>query len=324
MRKLVAALSAGLILTGAAATTVSADANEHKVESGESLWKIAAQYDTSVQNLLDINNLKSEVIHPKDVIKVSESDGEDGEETVYTVEKGDTLSAIAKEFDVSVDNIKEWNNLSSDVIVVGNELSINGASAEEPATEEESSEEPAEEPATEEESSEEPAEEPATEEESSEEPAEEPATEEESSEEPAEEPATEEESSEEPAEEATVEQTSNEDTSDSESEEQSSNNGSPEGETLSVEATAYTADCNGCSGVTATGKDLNADPNANVIAVDPNVIPLGSEVYVEGYGHATAADTGGAINGNKIDLHVPSQGEAEEFGRQQVDVTIVE
>ncbi|WP_368901261.1 3D domain-containing protein [Oceanobacillus oncorhynchi] len=288
MRKLVAALSAGIIITGTAATTVSADANEHKVESGESLWKIAAQYDTSVQNLLDINDLKSEVIHPKDVIKVSES-GEDGEETVYTVEKGDTLSAIAKEFNVSVSDIKEWNNLSSDIIVIGNELSINGtaeeAVAEQPAVEEE--------------------------------PAEEPAAEEEATEESAEEPAAEES---EPA----VEQTSNEEAAASESEEQSSDNGSPQGETISVEATAYTADCNGCSGVTATGVDLNQDPNAKVIAVDPNVIPLGSEVYVEGYGYATAADTGGAINGNKIDLHVPSQDEAVNFGRQQVNVTIVE
>ncbi|MFD1416461.1 3D domain-containing protein [Oceanobacillus jeddahense] len=306
MRKLVAALSAGFLITSAAATTVSADANEHKVESGESLWKIADQYDTSVQKLLDINNLKTEVIHPKDVIKVSESAGEDGEETVYTVEKGDTLSAIAKEFNVSVSDIKEWNSLSSDIIVIGNELSINGAAEEAVA------EEPAEEPATEE-AAEEPAEEPA-EEETTEEPAEE----------PAEESAPAEEESEPAQEEATVEQTSNEEASASESEEQSSDNGSPQGETISVEATAYTADCNGCSGVTATGVDLNQDPNAKVIAVDPSVIPLGSEVYVEGYGYATAADTGGAINGNKIDLHVPSQEEAVSFGRQQVNVTIVE
>ncbi|WP_040978165.1 3D domain-containing protein [Oceanobacillus jeddahense] len=302
MRKLVAALSAGFLITSAAATTVSADANEHKVESGESLWKIADQYDTSVQKLLDINNLKTEVIHPKDVIKVSESAGEDGEETVYTVEKGDTLSAIAKEFNVSVSDIKEWNSLSSDIIVIGNELSINGAAeeavAEEPATEE-AAEEPAEEPA---------------EEETTEEPAEE----------PAEESVPAEEESEPAQEEATVEQTSNSEASASESEEQSSDNGSPQGETISVEATAYTADCNGCSGVTATGVDLNQDPNAKVIAVDPSVIPLGSEVYVEGYGYATAADTGGAINGNKIDLHVPSQEEAVSFGRQQVNVTIVE
>lgn len=275
MRKLVAALSAGIIITGAAATTVSAEENEHKVESGESLWKIADQYDTSVQNLLDINSLTTTVIHPEDVIYISQPD-EDGEESsLYTVEKGDTLSDISKEFGVSVKDIKEWNKLSSDIIVIGAELSINGATAE--AAEEE----PAEEPAVEEQSAEEPAEE-----------------------------------------EVVVEQTSNEESA-SESEEQSSNE-SPQGKTISVEATAYTAGCNGCSGVTATGVDLNADPNAKVIAVDPSVIPLGSKVYVEGYGYATAADTGGAIQGNKIDLHVPSQEEALNFGRQQVNVTIVE
>src|SRR5699024_3592202 len=98
----------------------------------------------------------------------------------------------------------------------------------------------------------------------------------------------------------------------------------PEGKTISVSATAYTAKCDGCSGVTSTGVDLNANPNAKVIAVDPTVIPLGSEVYVEGYGYATAADVGGAIKGNKIDVHVPTKGEATSWGVRIVNVTIVE
>ena len=72
-------------------------------------------------------------------------------------------------------------------------------------------------------------------------------------------------------------------------------------------STAYTASCNGCSGTTATGVNLNANPNAKVIAVDPRVIPLGTKVYVEGYGYAVAADTGGAIKGNKIDVFFPSK-----------------
>ncbi len=98
----------------------------------------------------------------------------------------------------------------------------------------------------------------------------------------------------------------------------------PEGKTISVEATAYTADCEGCSGVTSTGVDLNKNPDAKVIAVDPNVIPLGSKVHVEGYGYATAADIGSAIKGNKIDVHVQSEEEATNWGVKSVDVTIVE
>jgi len=95
------------------------------------------------------------------------------------------------------------------------------------------------------------------------------------------------------------------------------------GQEISMKATAYTANCNGCSGVTATGIDLNANPNKKVVAVDPGVIPLGSEVWVEGYGVAIAGDTGGAINGNRIDLHVPSKGEANDFGSQEVKVKVI-
>lgn len=93
--------------------------------------------------------------------------------------------------------------------------------------------------------------------------------------------------------------------------------------TLSVTATAYTASCEGCSGITKTGVDLKANPDAKVIAVDPNVIPLGSKVFVEGYGYATAEDIGGAIKGNKIDLFIPTTELALEWGRKQVEVTII-
>jgi 3D (Asp-Asp-Asp) domain-containing protein/LysM repeat protein len=93
---------------------------------------------------------------------------------------------------------------------------------------------------------------------------------------------------------------------------------------LTVEATAYTADCEGCSGVTATGVDLKENPDAKVIAVDPDVIPLGSKVYVEGYGYATAEDTGGAIQGNKIDVFIPSKDQAVDFGRKTVNVQVLE
>jgi len=95
------------------------------------------------------------------------------------------------------------------------------------------------------------------------------------------------------------------------------------GKTMTVSATAYTAYCAGCSGTTATGIDLRSNPNQKVIAVDPSVIPLGSKVWVEGYGEAIAGDTGGAIKGNKIDLFIPSQGAALEFGRKDVTIKIL-
>ncbi|MCA0968984.1 LysM peptidoglycan-binding domain-containing protein [Halobacillus litoralis] len=93
--------------------------------------------------------------------------------------------------------------------------------------------------------------------------------------------------------------------------------------TFTAEATAYTAFCNGCSGVTATGIDLRANPNQKVIAVDPNVIPLGSKVHVEGYGTAIAGDTGGAIDGNRIDVFIPNRSEALQFGRRSVTVKVL-
>ncbi|MDD6164390.1 MAG: 3D domain-containing protein, partial [Anaerovibrio slackiae] len=60
-----------------------------------------------------------------------------------------------------------------------------------------------------------------------------------------------------------------------------------------------------------------------IVAVDPDVIPLGTKVYIPGYGTAVAADTGGAIRGNKIDLCMESYGEAINFGRRSVEVYIL-
>lgn len=95
------------------------------------------------------------------------------------------------------------------------------------------------------------------------------------------------------------------------------------GKTLIVTATAYTANCRGCSGITKTGINLKQNRNAKVIAVDPNVIPLGTRVYVEGYGEAIAADVGSSIRGNRIDVYVPTQRDAALWGRRTVKVTIL-
>ncbi|NQD67560.1 DUF348 domain-containing protein [Bacillus haikouensis] len=91
-----------------------------------------------------------------------------------------------------------------------------------------------------------------------------------------------------------------------------------------VSSTAYTASCNGCSGHTATGINLKANPGIKVIAVDPSVIPLGTKVYVDGYGYAVAADTGGAIRGNKIDVFFSSKSDAYRWGRKTIKVKILD
>lgn len=95
------------------------------------------------------------------------------------------------------------------------------------------------------------------------------------------------------------------------------------GTELIVTATAYTAYCTGCSGTTAYGIDLRSNPDQKVIAVDPSIIPLGTKVWVEGYGEAIAGDTGGAIKGHKIDVFIPSYENAMEWGVKKVKVKVL-
>jgi len=89
--------------------------------------------------------------------------------------------------------------------------------------------------------------------------------------------------------------------------------------TWTMEATAYSAYDPGCSGRTSTGRALRK----GIIAVDPMVIPLGTEVYIAGYGHAIADDQGGSIKGNVIDIAFDSHVEALRFGRRTVKVYIL-
>lgn len=97
------------------------------------------------------------------------------------------------------------------------------------------------------------------------------------------------------------------------------------GDKLKVEATAYGPDCVGCSGFTATGMDVRPKNGKvpKVIAVDPTVIPLGSVVKVPGYGTAIAADTGGAIKGNIIDVLMKSEKVTGSWGRQHITIEII-
>lgn len=89
--------------------------------------------------------------------------------------------------------------------------------------------------------------------------------------------------------------------------------------TYTMEATAY----NGGT-LTATGLKPVRDPNGiSTIAVDPSVIPLGSKVFIPGYGYAIASDTGGAVKGNIIDLYLNSYEECISWGRRNVTLHLI-
>jgi 3D (Asp-Asp-Asp) domain-containing protein/peptidoglycan hydrolase CwlO-like protein len=89
-----------------------------------------------------------------------------------------------------------------------------------------------------------------------------------------------------------------------------------------VIATAYYAGGGGLNGdgVTATG--LRA--RKGIIAVDPRLIPLGTKLYIEGYGQALAADTGGWIKGDRVDLCFDSLDECYRYGRKKIYIYLVE
>ena len=88
---------------------------------------------------------------------------------------------------------------------------------------------------------------------------------------------------------------------------------------MAMEATAYLPTDGNGAGITAMG----IPATHGVAAVDPSVIPLGSRIYVPGYGEAIAADTGGAIYGYKIDLCMESYEEAMNFGRRTITVYVL-
>lgn len=89
---------------------------------------------------------------------------------------------------------------------------------------------------------------------------------------------------------------------------------------LYMEATAYLPSDGGGSGITASGMAARH----GIVSVDPDQIPLGTRLYIPGYGMAIAADTGGAIHEGRIDLCMEDYGEAIEFGRRDVEVYVLE
>ena len=221
----------------------------YTVKAGDTLYKIATSKGLTIEKLKELNQLKDNVIKvgqklvvvsgkieevktetpktetPKEEIKEKETK----EEILYTVKKGDTLYKISVENGVTLTQIRQWNELKTDTIYVGQKLKFYKNKKEEEKYRE-----------------------------------------------------------------------------------------------LTVEASAYTANCTGCSGITATGIDLRKNPDIKLIAVDPTVIKLGTKVWVEGYGEAIAGDKGTAIKGNKIDVYLKNREDALKWGRKQVKIKIYE
>ncbi|AEN89098.1 3D domain protein [Priestia megaterium WSH-002] len=285
MKKFIFTLGTTAILSAGFVGAASASTSgTYHVEKGDTLWKVAQKHSVSVDELKDANNLTSNIIYPNQELNVATI-----KEMTHKVQQGNTLWSISQQYGVTVDQIKEWNGLTSDLIYPGEQLKIQS-----PNGQAQQSSPSVAQAAPEAQQAQAPAEQ----------------TQEEQQQAQAEQAQKEQQQ-------AQAEQAQKEQQQPAESSQQAS------GKSMTVEATAYTANCAGCSGTTATGVDLKANPNQKVIAVDPSVIPLGSKVYVEGYGEAVAADTGGAIKGNRIDVFVPSEGDAQQFGRKSVKITVM-
>ncbi|MGG0539272.1 LysM peptidoglycan-binding and 3D domain-containing protein [Priestia aryabhattai] len=345
MKKHIFTLGATALVSIGIADAASADTDTHKVKAGETLFSISQQHNVTVEDLKKWNGLSSTLIYANQTLQIGSTSTDSSSSSTpttissnhtYTVKSGDTLYRIAKNNGTSVQQLKEWNNLSSHLIYVNQVLKINGT-----GTVSSSPSAPVQEKTNETQASPAPSnsksykvqpgdtmwsvaqrhgisisqlkqwnnlssntiyinqvlqvggQAAAQAKPSTPSPAapSRPATSAPSTSTPAPAPA------------------------------QESKSVSKE---ITVEATAYTAYCAGCSGITATGIDLRSNPNRKVIAVDPRVIPLGSRVYVEGYGEAIAGDTGGAIKGTRVDLFMASQSSALNWGRKTVKLQILD
>ncbi|QDQ00376.1 LysM peptidoglycan-binding domain-containing protein [Lysinibacillus fusiformis] len=254
MKKQAIALAVALTLSVSMFASSSSAEGIYSVKTGDTLWEISREYNLSIAELQQLDEMDSIWINPDQDLNVQK---EESTKDNHLIKYGDTLFSLALTYDVTVAELKEWNNLSSDWIYTGELLAVK-ASAAKPKTAVSTYKKPA----------------------------------------------------------ATAAATS--------ATKPTSAPANASGQTYTMRATAYTAYCEGCSGITANGTDIRSNPGLKVIAVDPRVIPLGTKVWVEGYGEAIAADTGGAIKGNKIDVFIPSDGQARNWGVRTVTVKILD
>jgi len=137
-KKLMMSVTAGAALATFAATDQVEASSSYTVKSGDSLWKIAQKFDTTVSHLKEVNGLTSDLIHPNQVIltkKPSSSNSSNKSSSTtnssdkssgktYIVKSGDTLSGIAARHNVSLKDLMKWNNLDTTLIFPGNKFIV--------------------------------------------------------------------------------------------------------------------------------------------------------------------------------------------------------
>lgn len=131
--------------TNSNSTTISTNTStSYTVKSGDTLSGIASKHNISLSNLMKWNNLNTTLIYPGNKLSVSKDGGSTastpttttekpsstvGSTSVYIVKSGDTLSRIASQNGVTVSNLKSWNSLKSDLILIGQKLNIGGTAS---------------------------------------------------------------------------------------------------------------------------------------------------------------------------------------------------
>jgi len=95
------------------------------VQRGDTLYGIAKEFDTSVQSIIENNDLIDNIIYVgQSLVIVKDGDSTPGENISYIVQKGDNLYSIARKYDTTVNEIKRYNNLSSNLLSIGQKLVI--------------------------------------------------------------------------------------------------------------------------------------------------------------------------------------------------------
>jgi len=99
--------------------------NNYIVQKGDTLYGIAKRFNTSVQSIKELNNLNNNNLYVGQILKINnDNDTEPLECIVYTVKKGDSLYSIANKYNTTVIEIKRYNNLSSDLLNIGDRIVI--------------------------------------------------------------------------------------------------------------------------------------------------------------------------------------------------------